>query len=323
VGVTGNGVKQIENSDPRSRGSRTNSRAPSALTIIRYRGGQSICRQLIDCRRFKCRRWHSNRGRHRDQNAQSLGVDEEERLVLLDRAAERSRPLVGVGERLRIILLVIEPVIGVHGRAVPVINGIAVELVAAGLGNVVHVHAGEGSEVAGISVGDDVCFLDFVRAQEEVGSARVAQVQEGIVVVHSVESKEVRSAWHSVRFKVAVAALRICDYAGSKLRRIRQIIAGVGNLRNLLLRQRRADVAILRFDEGRNFSDRDRRAAAGDSETNAYHGRRAQRDINRLLGGLEPGSRHGNRVIRRQKQVKRIDSGRIRCSRLRRALDVI
>ena len=78
----------------------------------------------------------------REQEPQPFVIDEEKRLVLDDGTAERIRPLIRVGEWRWRPLRIIERVVRVQEPSVPVIIGVAMELVGARFGYIRHLSSG-------------------------------------------------------------------------------------------------------------------------------------------------------------------------------------
>src|SRR6202044_125335 len=162
-------VKYVKDAATRSRDARRAGYRSSVdrsqrqvLAIVRNRLRVAERRQVLYHRAFERLAGNRNRGRHGNQNAQAFRVQEEEQLILNDRAANRSCPLVRVAEGLWVTDVVIEPIVGVHRRAVPVINCVPVESVSARLRDVVDLKSRESAEAPRVRVGDHVCFLHFV-----------------------------------------------------------------------------------------------------------------------------------------------------------------
>src|SRR6202044_1071573 len=104
-------------------------------------------------------------GAYRNYDAQSFGVEEKKQLVLLDRTSERTGPLVGIAEVLRIARMIQKPIVRVQRAAVPIINRIAVKFVAAGFCHVVDARPGQAAVFSRIPAADNRALLDFVRAE--------------------------------------------------------------------------------------------------------------------------------------------------------------
>src|SRR5271166_77832 len=68
----------------------------------------------------------------RDNDTKAFGIHKEEHLVLLDWSSHGGRPLVGVDKAPRRSGLLVEEAVRVHGAAIPPVDGVPVEAVAAG-----------------------------------------------------------------------------------------------------------------------------------------------------------------------------------------------
>src|ERR1019366_10787445 len=129
------------------------------------------------------RRGHKRLGRNRgkeiigEDEAQTFGVKEEKGLVLADWTANRYSVLVRVGKGARNASLVEEKVVGVHVTPIPPIQGVAVELVGSGFGDVSNLRAGELAVFAAIRIGYDRGCLHLVLADRQVGCARIVDIE--------------------------------------------------------------------------------------------------------------------------------------------------
>ena len=73
-------------------------------------------------------------------------------------------------------------------------RGVAVKLLGAGLGDVVHLRARLTSILAGIAVENDRGLLNLVRAERQVAGAGVIQVQVRVHVVVAIDGEQVGDA---------------------------------------------------------------------------------------------------------------------------------
>src|SRR5260370_40407059 len=92
---------------------------------------------------------------------------------------------------------VVEPIVGVQSRSVPVVLSISMEGIAAGFCEVVHACTRGSAKLPGITITDDGRFLDLVLAHQHSHHAAVVGIHYGVVVVHSVESEQIGSARHT------------------------------------------------------------------------------------------------------------------------------
>src|SRR6202795_4596976 len=71
----------------------------------------------------------------RYEQIQALGIEVSEDLVLQNRSADISTPLIGVHERPRNTASVVEPAVGIERTAVPIVGVFPVPLIGAALGD--------------------------------------------------------------------------------------------------------------------------------------------------------------------------------------------
>src|SRR5712691_6426374 len=145
--------------------------------------------QSVDDRSLKGRSWHKYLIAGAKNVTQAFGIYKEEQLVFRDWPAQRCRPLIVVLEGAGCAGMVVEPVVGGQGAARPPILGVAMPVVAAGFGGVVHLRAGLASILPGVAVGHDRSFLQLVGAQQKVGGAGVVQVEVGVHLVIAVDGE--------------------------------------------------------------------------------------------------------------------------------------
>ena len=131
------------------------------------------------------------------------------------------------------------------------------ESIGAALGGVVHLRAGLTSVTAGVAVAHHGGFLQFVRAQQQVGGAGVVQVEIGVHLVVAVDGEQVRSRRQSESGEVSVAAAGrgIGRNARRGLGHVGHVVAGIRHQLDLLGVVRGGDVAILRLHDGRLSGD--------------------------------------------------------------------
>ena len=98
-----------------------------------------------------------------------------------------------------------------------------------------------------------VASCDFVLAQQQVGGARVVQVQERIVVIHAVQGEQVRSRGDAEAGEVAVTGTGVHDRTRGGLGDEAQVVAGVGNFRNFAGVEGGGDFRSLRLQQ-RSFA---------------------------------------------------------------------
>jgi hypothetical protein len=125
--------------------------------------------QIRESRRLESRTGHENWLRGGNEQAQAFRIEEEKGLVAHDVATQGSSPLVSVIERARSASVVQKPIIRVENAAIPEIFKVAVVSIAAGLGDVIDIHASETAVLSGVAVIHDGGGLDVVGAQHQVG----------------------------------------------------------------------------------------------------------------------------------------------------------
>src|SRR5260221_8872177 len=136
---------------------------------------------------------------------QAFVVIEEEQLILLDGAADRTCPLVAIGERTGCSASVAEVIVGIQSTAIPQPHRISVELIGPALGGDIHVGARGTTVLSGVTIRNYREFLNFVDSQHVVAGTGVVQVVEWIIHVAAVDGVEVRSSRQAVGGKVTVA----------------------------------------------------------------------------------------------------------------------
>ncbi len=183
-------------------------------------------------------------------DSQALVVDEEEGLVALDGAADGGRPLVRIVKGARVAIQLVEEVVGVHHTAVPVVRGVAVELVRAGAGDFRYLRAAHAAERCIVGIRGNGLGSDVVRAQGQVAGARVADVEEWIVVVSTVDGEGVRRAGQTKRGEVPILALRIHHAACGSLCDEGEIVPGVGEGLDLLFGKCGFQLCIIHVQQG-------------------------------------------------------------------------
>ena len=107
-------------------------------------------------------------------------------------------------------------------------------VVCAVLGDIVHVSAGQAAILTGITVTYASGLLNVVLSEQEIGCAGIVEVEERIVLVHSVYGKHVRGSRGAIDGRVAIARLGVHDRTGSGLHDVAEIIAGIGHVLDLL-----------------------------------------------------------------------------------------
>src|SRR5579875_44821 len=165
-----------------------------------------------------------------DNVADALPVGEEEQFVLLDGPAQRSCPLVVVGERARRAIQVVDVAVGIHGAACPPILGIAVKGVGAGLGDIVDLNTRLLAVLSAVGVGDHASFLHLVLTQHQVGGAGVVQVQVQVHLVFTVDGEHIGGRRQTGSLEVAITHAGVHVHAGRGLRDIGQVVARVGRV---------------------------------------------------------------------------------------------
>src|SRR5207237_7768873 len=106
-------------------------------------------------------------------------VHKKERLVFDDRAAQRSRPLIRVVERLLVRLrrglrqlgLFMEPAIGIQYSAIPEIIYPSMKSIGPGLGHVIYIGPGQATVLRRVTVVHHRDFLNVVLTNQQIGSA--------------------------------------------------------------------------------------------------------------------------------------------------------
>src|SRR5260370_9277252 len=98
---------------------------------------------------------------------------------------------------------------------------------------VVDVRPRQATVLPGIAVNNYADFLNFVLAEHEVSSAGIVQVQIRIVVIHTVDVKEVGVSGKAIRRKVAVTGLGVHANTVMQLHDRGQAVPGIGNFVNL------------------------------------------------------------------------------------------
>src|SRR5208283_2342613 len=175
------------------------------------------------------RRWDVDIDVVGQNKAQAFRVEEEEGLVLDDRAAYGTRPLVRIGERLRgnRWRVGVQPIVAVHGDAVPPVLEVAVESIGAGLGHVGDLRSGQLSVLARVRVADNGGFLHLVRTDGEVGRTRVVDVEIRIHVVLAVDREQVRGRRQALDSEVPVALSSVHHRARSGLGNTGEVTTGI------------------------------------------------------------------------------------------------
>ena len=132
---------------------------------------------------------------------------------------------------------------------------VAVELVGAGLGEVVDLRRAVAALIDGIGVGVDGGLLQRVEADDEVGGEADVQAEERIVGVEAVEDVAVRGRGQAVELDVAIAAggLGVVRRAGrvhqralGELRDVGEVLARVGQVLDGLRVERGGGVGVLK-----------------------------------------------------------------------------
>src|SRR6202789_1204671 len=233
------------------------------------------------------------------QQTKAFGIHEEEGFILHDGTSDGSRPLVRIVEWTRGYGrgVVVKPIIGVENASIPEIFGVAVEVVAARLGNVIYVGSGKFAVFAGVAVIDDGGFANVIRAQEKIGSTGVIQVEEGIVFIHAIDGEQVGSAGDSEGGAIAVSGLRIHSGAGSSLNVIGEIVAWVRHVGNDFGGDGGGNISVLRLNYAATGSDFNGSTGSRDVEFEIYGAALSDVHNDIVFHGLESGSGHRERVI--------------------------
>ncbi len=113
---------------------------------------------------------------------------------------------------------VIEEVVSVQQRSVPVLLKVSVELVRSGAGDEIHVCAGIASVFDAVAVLHHGGFGNLVLAEQKVAGAGIVEVQVGIVIVVPVNREQIRRSWQSVRAEVPISTARVHGDAGNRER---------------------------------------------------------------------------------------------------------
>ena len=174
---------------------------------------------------------------------------------------------------------------------------------AAGAGDFVHLRAAQAAKGRIVAVGGHSHRLNVVAAQQQVGGARVVQVQVGIALVAAVDGKGIGGGRQTVGGEVAVAALRIHHSAGSGLRDEGQVAAGIGEILELLQVEAGGELRFIYVHNLDSFAaDLDRGGGFADRkiEVHLRHDAGGNRSIDG--GGLKARSRDRHLVLAGSKQ---------------------
>ena len=150
----------------------------------------------------------------RQRIAQSLGIEEEDGLVLEDGSAEGSRVLIGHGTPARRPNGVVEEIVGVQYGVVVVLGQVAVKLVGAGLGHEVHLHARHAAVLGTVSVEDHGGFGDLVGPECVVAGPGLVVVVVRLGDVGSVHGVQARVEGQAVGVEVVIAASHAAHSSG-------------------------------------------------------------------------------------------------------------
>ena len=216
--------------------------------VVERHGVRTRCSQICERRRLKLRAWDVRIYAGWQHDTQPFEVHEEKRLVFLDGTAKRRSPLIGVVKRPRCSTLIVEVVVCIHRPAVPPVVRVSVERVGSGLRDVVNVCSCQAPVLAGISVIDDRGFIHVVLTEKKVRRARVVQVQERIVFVHTVHREQIGSGGKAIRCAAAVTRLRIHHCAWRGLHNVAEIVSGVRDERNLIRGEGCGQIRIFRLN---------------------------------------------------------------------------
>src|SRR5581483_4414595 len=143
--------------------------------------GQLARRCCCNVRQSSClelRRRNAYLGVGGQDHSQTFCVDEEEGFVFYDRSTKRRAPLVSIVKRTRRAALIVEVVVGIQEPAIPEILHVAVPVVGAGLGDIVHLRARQSAILSGVAVADDGGLLHVILTEQKVGGSGVVQVEE-------------------------------------------------------------------------------------------------------------------------------------------------
>ena len=162
--------------------------------------------------------------------------------------------------------MIVEPIVGVERTAVPEVLSVAVKFVGTGFGDKVGVRSGHQTIFALISVADDRCRGNVVGSQKKIGGSRVVEVEERIVVILAVNSEHVGGAGNPVDRAIPVTRLRVHGYTGRGLQVVAEIVAGIGNVCDLLGTQGSRNISVFCLDHVGAGSDLNRSAGCSDCQ---------------------------------------------------------
>src|ERR1035437_3398351 len=192
----------------------------------------------------------------RQNKTQPFRVEEEEGLILDHWAAHRSRPLVCVRAGLWSTSVVEHPVVGVHGRTIPPVQRVPVEIIGSGLGQRDDLGASQLVKLRRVWVGDDRCFLDLVGANRNVGRTGVIDIEVRVHVIFAIDREQVGGRRHAIHSEVSVTGGVVHLYPRRCLCDVRDIAASAWQQGYFLLREGGADAGTGRIDNrygARNF----------------------------------------------------------------------
>src|SRR4029077_21124575 len=115
------------------------------------------------------------------QQSQALAVEEKEQFIFLNGATQRASPLISDVEGARFPKGMVDPVVGIEHAAIPIVPRVSVQLIAPGLGQVVHRSTGSAAKLAGVAGADDGRFLNLVLTQDKAQCSDERSVGEVVV----------------------------------------------------------------------------------------------------------------------------------------------
>ena len=240
-------------------------------------GVHSTARKLLQDVVLKCRRRHGRGTDDRQRDPDPFGIEEEEQLVVENRAAQTAAEVIHRGARLVISGgRVRKEIRRIELRAVPQLVQVPVKPVGPGFRDIVDLRSAIPALIDRVGERVDRHLRDRIQSKHQIGRKAAVQIGQRIVGFQSIDDIAVGERRQAIELHVAItiraadevvaAARGVDERASGKLQRVSHVATRIRQVFNGSGGQGRRGIGILRVDQRRLLLHQDAFAGGCDVE---------------------------------------------------------